>query len=395
MNPTVSLCMIVQDDAELLPRFFAAATGLWDELIVVDTGSTDATVAISGAAGARVLAHPWSDSLSDARNVGVDAATGDWILFLDANEIAPPELLPALRAVVADDRIGAATLRLRNDSPDGNSQASALIRLFRRDDTIRFHHRIHQDVAAPVAAYLKRTKRLLTALPIEVLQLGYGRERAVARRKKERDLRLLEASVAEDQVDYFSWFKMLELCRLWDDETLAHSKARACLIELARSGPGSLQMAPYGGDLIAIAVTAYAGEDLKTAARLMDLWAPGLRPSAAFHLRRGEIAEQLGEAVQARKAFQRCLHIRDASGDPQLTSVRPLMGLARLALATGDLTDAASLTQEALGFNPSNPEALAASSAIAQARLQQSLVERVGGRAVKYDDDTPVGRAIC
>ena len=395
MNPTVSLCMIVRDEAELLPRFFAAATGLWDELVVVDTGSTDATVAISVAAGARVLVHPWNDNLSDARNVGLEAATGDWILVLDADEIAPPELLPALRALVADDRIGAATLRLRNDSPDGNSQAPAVLRLFRRDDTIRFRHRIRQEVAAPVAAYLKRTQRFLAALPVEVPHLGCGREHAVGRYKKERDLRLLEASVAEDQVDYYSWFKMLELCRFWDDETLAHSKARACLIELARSGPRSLQMAPYGGELIAIAVTAYAGDDLKTAERLMDLWAPGLQPSAAFHLRRGEIAEQLGETAQARKAFQRCLHIRNPGGDPQLTSVRPLMGLVRLALATGDLTDAAGLTQEVLGFDPSDPEALAASSAIAQARLQQSFAETVGEKTVKYDDDTPVGRALC
>jgi glycosyltransferase involved in cell wall biosynthesis len=395
MTPTVSLCMIVRDDAELLPRFFAAATGLWDELIVVDSGSTDATVAISVAAGARVLAHPREDSLSDARNVGLDAARGDWILFLDADEIAPPELLPALRAVVADDRIGAATLRLRNDSPEGNSQAPAVLRLFRRDDTIRFRHRIHQEVAAPVDAYLKRTRQLLAALPVEVLRLGCGREGAIARHKKERDLRLLEASVAEDQVDYYSWFKMLELCRLWDDETLAHSKARACLIELARSGPRSLETAPYGGELIAIAVTAYAGDDLKTAGRLMDLWAPGLRPSVAFHLRRGEIAEQLGEPALARKAFQRCLHIRDANGDPQLTSVRPLMGLARLARASGDLIDAAGLTQEALGFNPSDPEALAAWHTIAQASLQPSFAQRIGERAVRYDDDTPIGRAIC
>jgi tetratricopeptide (TPR) repeat protein len=220
-------------------------------------------------------------------------------------------------------------------------------------------------------------------------------EDLAARHKKERDLRQLEASVAEDQVDYHSWFKMLELCRFWDDETLAHSKARACLIELARSGPRSLEMAPYGGDLIAIAVTAYAGDDLNTARRLMDIWEPGLRPSAAFHLRRGEIAEQLGEVAQARKAFQRCLQIRDISCDPQLTSVRPLMGLARLALATGDLTDAADLTQEALGFDPSDPEALAAASAIAAASLQQSFAARVTAEAVKYDDDTPIGRAIC
>jgi glycosyltransferase involved in cell wall biosynthesis len=387
--------MIVRDEAALLPRFFAAATGLWDELIVVDTGSTDATVAISVAAGARVLEHRWNNDFSDARNVGLDAATGDWILFLDADEIAPPELLPALRAVLADDRIGAATLRVRTDSRDGNSQASPLLRLFRRDDTIRFRHRIHEEVAAPVADFLKRTKRLLTALSVEVLRLGCGGERPLSRHKKERDLRMLEALVAEDEVDYFSWFKMLELCRFWDDETLAHSKARACLIELVRSGPRSLEMAPYGGELIAIAVTAYARDDLKTAGRLMDLWAPGLRPSAAFHLRRGEIAEQLGEAVQARKAFQRCLHLREASGDPQLMSVRPLMGLARLALATGDLSDAAGLIQEALGCDPRDPEALAASSAIAQARLQQSFSERVREKAVRHDDDTPVGRAIC
>jgi glycosyltransferase involved in cell wall biosynthesis len=387
--------MIVRDEEELLPRFLEAATGLWDELIVVDTGSTDDTVAIALDAGARVIEHTWKENFAEARNVGLEAATGDWILFLDADEIAPSDLVPVLRAVVANDRIGAATLRMRNDFPDGQTRVTPLLRLFRRDASIRFRHRIHEEVATPVTAYLKETGRQLVALPTEVVHLGYGRERAIARRKKERDLHLLEASVADDPTDFYSWFKLLELCRFWAEETLAHAKARACLIELARSGPQSLERAPYGGELIALAVTAYAGADLKTAARLMDIWLPGLMASAAFYLRRGEIAERLGDAGRARREFQRCLHVRDTSGDRQLISVRPLMGLARLALAGGDLTDAWKLTQEALGFNPSDPEALLAAATIAHTRLQRSFADRASGKTMNVDETTPMVRAIC
>lgn len=389
MTPRVSLCMIVRDEAELLPRCLEAAAGLWDELVVVDTGSRDQTPALAAAAGARVIHHRWSDDFAAARNVGLDAATGDWILVLDADEIATPALGPALRAVVGDERIGAATIRMRNEFSDGHVRIAPLLRLFRRDAAIRFRHRIHEQVATDVTAHLKQTGRLLAALPAEVVHLGYARARALARGKHQRDRRLLEAAVAEDARDFYSWFKLLELHRFWGQAEDGRETGRRCLSELARTGPGALTAAPFGGELIALAVTAFAGHDLPTAARLIDLWMPHLRPSAALFLRRGEVAERLGDAARARHEFQRCLALDDDGGDAQLISVRPLMGLSRLAIAAGELGDAMRLAREALAKNPQDPEARLAVTTLADLA---PLVPHRGAGA--YDDDTPVRSAI-
>ena len=69
-NPvTISLCLIVRDEAELLPQFLQHASGLWDDLCVVDTGSRDATREILAAAGARIIERAWDDDFSAALQV--------------------------------------------------------------------------------------------------------------------------------------------------------------------------------------------------------------------------------------------------------------------------------------------------------------------------------------
>ena len=84
---TVSLCMIVKDEEAMLPRCLAAVADHVDELIVVDTGSTDRTVEIAEGFGATVLHHEWDGDFAAARNVGLDAATSDWLMYLDADEV--------------------------------------------------------------------------------------------------------------------------------------------------------------------------------------------------------------------------------------------------------------------------------------------------------------------
>ncbi len=83
----ISLCMIVKDEEEMLPRCLAAVAEHVDELVIVDTGSTDRTVEIAESFGADVVEFPWNGSFADARNVSLDRATGDWILWLDADEV--------------------------------------------------------------------------------------------------------------------------------------------------------------------------------------------------------------------------------------------------------------------------------------------------------------------
>ena len=78
---TLSLCMIVKDEEEMLPRCLAAVRDAVDEIVIVDTGSKDRTREIAREFGAKVIDFEWTGSFSDARNVSFDAATGDWLML--------------------------------------------------------------------------------------------------------------------------------------------------------------------------------------------------------------------------------------------------------------------------------------------------------------------------
>ena len=97
----LSLSMIVRDEEAHLGECLRSVQGFADEMVVVDTGSTDATVAIAEAAGARVEQIPWPGDFAPARNQALEFLNGDWVLVLDADEQLRPEAIPALKALMA------------------------------------------------------------------------------------------------------------------------------------------------------------------------------------------------------------------------------------------------------------------------------------------------------
>lgn len=87
---TVSLCMVIRNEEENLARALRSAREIADEMIVIDTGSSDRSAEIAEKAGARVYPFPWSDDFSAARNFAIEKATGDYILMLDGDEHISP-----------------------------------------------------------------------------------------------------------------------------------------------------------------------------------------------------------------------------------------------------------------------------------------------------------------
>nr|MBC8424084.1 glycosyltransferase family 2 protein [bacterium] len=240
----LSICMIVRDEADMLPGLLDSVAGLWDELCVVDTGSVDGTVELLAAAGARLARQTWRDDFAAARNASLDLAGGDWILILDADERVSPELADEIRDLLDDDAAGAATVRLCDELPHGHRRESRLLRLFRRDPSIRFAHAIHEDPSATVGASLARTGRELRRLDGALRHLGYVRDVAAARDKRGRDLRLLERCVAANPRDWYSRYKILEQARFWNDRaswrTAAGAPPRAPAAAGARRPPRPL-----------------------------------------------------------------------------------------------------------------------------------------------------------
>lgn len=352
----LSLCMIVKDEEDLLPECLRSVDGLIDELCVVDTGSTDRTLEILGEASARVVERPWTGDFSAARNASLEMATGEWVLFLDADERLSPALVAEIRAVLDDPAAGAATVILRNPLPNGAVREAPLLRLFRNDPSIRFRYRIHEDITDPVTRYLETHHLQLRRLSGRVDHLGYIRERATQKDKKTRDIEILRACVQDDPEDFYSWFKLLELARFWRDDALWKALAREVEPHLERLDASGFSRNLYAGELLAL--TSMGLHDSPAdALRFLAPHRDRVHPSAALHLRLAELHEALGRHDAATREFQACLDL-PPSRDIQLTHVRPLLGLARLALLRGDAKAAVDFADRALIHAPRDPEGL-------------------------------------
>jgi len=360
--PTLSLCLIVRDEEVMLPDFLRSVAGLWDEAIAVDGGSCDATIALLRAAGATVIERPWTDDFAAARNAGLAHATGSWILCLDADERMTPGLAAEIRDLLADQSAGAATVVMRNELPGGHARESNLLRLFRNDPEIRFRHRIHEDVSESVAASLRRTGRRLVPLRGQVHHLGYVREIAADRAKKERDRRLLAACVAEDEGDLYSWYKLLELARFWNDDALWRATARQARgpVEAAvgSADGAAIGDAPWSGELVAL-IGEGLHDDPTTELAWLEGWDGRVAATPPLLLRRAALRETTGDVRGALSDYESCLD-REEWPLRQLVTVRPRMGLCRLAAAAGDLARASELAVAAALAHPRDPEALLA-----------------------------------
>lgn len=115
----LSLAMIVKNEAGLIGHCLASVRGLVEEMIVVDTGSTDATADIARQYGAQVTTIPWRDDFAAARNESLRRCTGDWVLILDADEAVDALDHPVIRGACEAPDVQAYRLLLRNYLPSG------------------------------------------------------------------------------------------------------------------------------------------------------------------------------------------------------------------------------------------------------------------------------------
>jgi tetratricopeptide (TPR) repeat protein len=193
----LSLCMIVRDEEEMLPRSLAAVRDAVDEIVVVDTGSRDRTVEIARSCGATVLEREWTGSFADARNASIEAASGDWLLFLDADEVLDPADAPLLRELTGRTWREAFYLVETNHTGelgDGTAVTHNALRLFRNRPEYRFEGRVHEQIAQNLPSGLPERVE-----PTQVRVEHYGYLGAVrdAKEKSRRNIELLRRQLAE------------------------------------------------------------------------------------------------------------------------------------------------------------------------------------------------------
>jgi len=151
----LSLSMIVRDEEGQLEDCLRSVADFVDEMVVVDTGSRDGSVAVAERWGARVHHLEWPGDFAPARNHALELTRGDWVLVLDADERLQPEAREPLRALMADPDTLLITL-LRREQGAAQAPYSAVSRLFRRHPDLHWSRPYHAMVDDSVSALLER-----------------------------------------------------------------------------------------------------------------------------------------------------------------------------------------------------------------------------------------------
>ena len=202
--------MIVRDEELTLRDCLGSAKGLCDEMVVVDTGSVDGTVAVAEAAGARVYHFPWCDDFSAARNESIRHATCDWLLILDADERLGRGSIERLRETISHDDFDCGMLNLHDaisleatpeDVLSGKARMGDTMlvpRLLRRTEDAPFSGIVHESVRP----WLLRHGNRVRYTGADLVHYGAVPEHRVERSKAQRNTKLLEKRARMEPDDF-------------------------------------------------------------------------------------------------------------------------------------------------------------------------------------------------
>ncbi len=190
--PLLSLCMIVRNEEQHLARCLESVKPIAGQIVVVDTGSTDATVSIAESFGAQVHPFEWCQDFSAARNASLAPATGRWILVLDADEWLAEPYAKRVGELSHGEPLHAYDLVQKSTTASGEILRNSMVRLFPNRPGIRFEHKIHEDVMGG----LRREGIPVLKTDIEIEHSGYV-DAGVLAAKSQRNRSILETLVAE------------------------------------------------------------------------------------------------------------------------------------------------------------------------------------------------------
>jgi GT2 family glycosyltransferase/tetratricopeptide (TPR) repeat protein len=230
----VSLCLIVRDEEANLPDCLGPVRGLFDEVVVVDTGSADRTREVAEGLGARVYESAWRDSFAEARNASLDHATGEWVFWLDADDRLDNDNIEKLRDLLArlgGEKVGYLMRVLCPPAPGEGSEIAGdsstavdHLRLFPNLPGLRWRYRVHEQILLP----LRKLGVPARASNVVIRHTGY-QDPALRARKLQRDLRLLRLDAAEHPDDPYVLFNLG-----WVHLQQGHAAEAVALLERAR-----------------------------------------------------------------------------------------------------------------------------------------------------------------
>jgi len=246
MKLPISVCMIVRDEAEQLSRALASVAPHVRELVVVDTGSSDASREVARSFGAVVGEHPWEEDFAAARNASLSLASQPWILVLDADEeLLTESVKPLADTLAAPGLSRILQVRLLNEQ---GGRDVPLVRLFRNDPRIRYVRPVHESVTEALWEAGETEPSFCKAV---IAHHGYQDE-ATSLAKIERNLRIHRRMRESGRVDAFDLYKHAQIL-LGPDRIAERREVLDQAREILRSSPVALRSQwPWLGKLRAL-----------------------------------------------------------------------------------------------------------------------------------------------
>jgi tetratricopeptide (TPR) repeat protein len=248
---TVSACLIVKDEEATLPATLDSLQGVVDEIVVVDTGSTDRTIEIAKSYGAVIGHFKWISDFSAARNEALKLGTGDWALWIDADETLDPTCKEAFQKAVVRPHMGGYSIQIINYLDEGGTTTEFVhtpTRLFRRLPGIEFTEPIHEQITPSLM------KLGLPWTPLENCKIhheGYRQAALVSKDKVKRTLTMLEKVVQTTPNDPFQLFNLANTYFVGAEYDKAVQAAERSVTNLPAAG------AEYGPAVYQVLATSY------------------------------------------------------------------------------------------------------------------------------------------
>ncbi|UCC68331.1 MAG: tetratricopeptide repeat protein [Armatimonadota bacterium] len=372
---TLSVCLIVKNEEQSLPRCLASLQGIADQMIVMDTGSTDATAEVARQFGAEVHKFEWCDDFAAARNAAIERAACEWVLVVDADEELPAESADQLRELLAGP-IPGSVCQLITHAPANHSGLSGtgLVghpRLFRNGEGIHFEGAVHEQLVDGEGRGFDEA--VLTGIP--VLHHGYLEPNAAAGDRGERNLRLL-ARRAREEPDNPAVLFYLGMAQL------GYRQAEEGVAALQRALDLAEEDSAYR--VRAAVLLAHGLELLQRREQAEDV----LRSTLAAHPQHPELlcalghrSEEQGRVEDAIEAYRAATRGRFGPmidyQDFTCRDVKPRSRLAAIHLTRGEPQAAAREAREALAIRPEATEArhLLASALLSMGQHREARAE--------------------
>ncbi|GBF81035.1 glycosyltransferase [Aphanothece sacrum] len=205
----LSLCMIVKNEEQNLPQCLDSVKNVVDEMIVMDTGSTDRTVEIAKQFGATVPFFAWCNDFAIARNVALEYVTGDWVLVLDADELLNNKVVEQLKEAIENPDSLVVNL-VRHEIGASQSPYSLVSRLFRKHPEIKFSRPYHAMIDDSVTELLKKENHWKIAeLPaVSMFHYGYTPGAIASLDKYTRAQKAMEGFLEKHPTDAYTCSKL-------------------------------------------------------------------------------------------------------------------------------------------------------------------------------------------